>query len=91
MYNIHVQCHGNYIEVEKFNYRLEIDILRNCSLKDLGVLRDMLWGKDNALKYIYFMNLLSHFYIAVSLHCNPHHVMSIAGRLSRTIVSCVFY
>ena len=33
------QCHRNYIEVNKFNNMLEIDILRNSSQKLLGVLR----------------------------------------------------
>ena len=37
--DILIQCHGNYMEVEKFNYMLEINILRNFSQKDLGVLR----------------------------------------------------
>ena len=37
-YNILLQCHGNYIEVGKFNVMLENDILRNCSRKTLGVL-----------------------------------------------------
>ena len=35
-HNILIQCHGNYIEVNKFNYMLEIDILRNFSQKDFG-------------------------------------------------------
>ena len=30
-HNIHILCHGNYIEVEKIDYMLEIDILRNYS------------------------------------------------------------
>ena len=34
-YNISIYCHGNCIEVNKFNYMLETDILR----KLLGVLR----------------------------------------------------
>ena len=33
------QCHGNYKEMKKFNYKLEIEIFRNSSQKDLGVLR----------------------------------------------------
>ena len=33
------QCHGNYEEMIKFNYKLEIEILRNSPQKDLGVLR----------------------------------------------------
>ena len=35
-HNILIQCHGNFIEVNKFNYMLEIDILRNFSQKDFG-------------------------------------------------------
>ena len=31
------QCHGNYKEMRKFNYKLEIEIFRNSTLKDLGV------------------------------------------------------
>ena len=33
------QCYGNYKEIKKFNYKLEIDIFRNSSQKHLGVLR----------------------------------------------------
>ena len=33
------QCHGNYKEMKKFNYKLEIEIFRNYTQKDLGVLR----------------------------------------------------
>ena len=33
------QCHGEYKEMKKFNHKLEIDIFRNSSQKDLGVLR----------------------------------------------------
>ena len=33
------QCHGNYMEMKKFNYKLEIEIFRNFTLKELGVLR----------------------------------------------------
>ena len=33
------QCHGNYKEIRIFNYKLEIDIFRNSTLKKLGVLR----------------------------------------------------
>ena len=32
------QCHGNYKEMEKFNYKLEIGIFRNSTQKYLGVL-----------------------------------------------------
>ena len=32
------QCHGNYKEMGKFNYKLEIEILRNSTQK-MGVLR----------------------------------------------------
>ena len=38
-HNILIQCHGNGMEMNKFNYKLEIDILRNSSQKNLGVLR----------------------------------------------------
>ena len=38
-YNIIKQCHGNYKEMRKFNYKLEIEIFRNSAQKDLGVLR----------------------------------------------------
>ena len=41
-YDILIQCHGNYVEMKKFNYMLEIDILRNSSAKFLGVLRGAL-------------------------------------------------
>ena len=30
---------GNHMEMRRFNYMLEIDIFRNSSQKDLGVLR----------------------------------------------------
>ena len=33
------QCHGNYKEMKKFNYKLEIEVFRNSTLKNLGVLR----------------------------------------------------
>ena len=33
------QCHGNYKEMKKFNYKLEIEIFRNSTQKNLGVLR----------------------------------------------------
>ena len=32
--------HGNYIEMRKINYMLEIDILGNYSQNNLGVLKD---------------------------------------------------
>ena len=38
------QCHGNYKEMKKFNYKLEIEIFRNSTLKDLGVLRGSFEG-----------------------------------------------
>ena len=33
------QCHGNYKEMKTFNNKLKIEILRNSTQKDLGVLR----------------------------------------------------
>ena len=30
------QCHGNYKEMKKFNYKLEIGIFRNSTQKYLG-------------------------------------------------------
>ena len=30
------QCHGNYKEMKKFNYKLEIEIFRNSTLKRFG-------------------------------------------------------
>ena len=33
------KCHGIYKEMKKFNYKLEIEIFRNSTLKNLGVLR----------------------------------------------------
>ena len=38
-HDILMQCHGNYMEMKKFNYMIEIDILRNSSQKSLAVLR----------------------------------------------------
>ena len=32
------QCHRNYKEIKKFNYKLEIEIFGNSTLNDLGVL-----------------------------------------------------
>ena len=37
-YSIHIQYHGNHMEGKKFNYMLEINILRNSSQIFLGVL-----------------------------------------------------
>ena len=39
MHDIIKQWHGNYKEMEKFNYKLEIEIFRNSTQKNLGVLR----------------------------------------------------
>ena len=33
------KCHWNYKEMKKFNYKLEIEIFRNSTIKKLGVLR----------------------------------------------------
>ena len=33
------QCHGNYKEMKKFNFKLEIEIFRNSTKDFLGVLR----------------------------------------------------
>ena len=38
-HDITKQCHGHYKERKKFNYKLEIEIFRNSTLKNLGVLR----------------------------------------------------
>ena len=38
------QCHRNYKEMKKFNYKLEIEIFRNSTLKNLGVLRGAFQG-----------------------------------------------
>ena len=38
-HNILIKCLGNCIELEKSNFMLEIDILRNYSQKHLGFLR----------------------------------------------------
>ena len=43
-HDILIQCHGSYMEMEKINYMLEIDILRNTSLNFLGVLRGAFLG-----------------------------------------------
>ena len=33
------QCHWNYKEKKKFNYKLEIEIFRNSAQNNVGVLR----------------------------------------------------
>ena len=33
------QCHGNNKEMKKFNYKLEIEVFRNSTQINLGVLR----------------------------------------------------
>ena len=33
------QCYGNYKEMKKFNYKLEIEMFRNSTPKNVGVLR----------------------------------------------------
>ena len=38
------QCHGNYKEMKKFNNKLDIEIFRNSTLKNLGVLRGSFKG-----------------------------------------------
>ena len=38
-HDILIQCHGNYMVIRKFNYMLEINISRNSTKKNLGVLR----------------------------------------------------
>ena len=38
------QLHGNYKEMKKFNYKLEIGIFRNSTQKYLGVLRGSFQG-----------------------------------------------
>ena len=43
-HDIIIQCHGNYMELKKFNYMLETDILRNSSQKVLGALRGAFKG-----------------------------------------------
>ena len=43
-YDIIKQSHGNYKEMIKFNYNLEIDIFRNSIQKVLGVLRGCFKG-----------------------------------------------
>ena len=38
------QCLGNYKEMKKFNFKLEIEISRNSTLKHFGVLRCQRFG-----------------------------------------------
>ena len=38
------QCHGNYKEMKKFKFKLEIKIFRNSTHKNLGVLRGSFQG-----------------------------------------------
>ena len=42
--DIITQCHGNYKEMKKINYKLEIEIFRNSTQKNLGVLRGSFQG-----------------------------------------------
>ena len=44
MHDILIECHGNYMEMKKVNYMLEIDIFRNSSQKNWGVLRGAYQG-----------------------------------------------
>ena len=39
MHDIIKQSHGNFKEMKTFNYKLEIEIFINSTLKNLGVLR----------------------------------------------------
>ena len=47
-HDILIQCYGNYTEMKKIDYKLEIDILRNSSQMSRGVLRGAfnlrVWG-----------------------------------------------
>ena len=43
-HNIIKQCHGNYREMKKFNYELEIEMFRNSTQNILGVLRGSFQG-----------------------------------------------
>ena len=43
-YDIIKQCHGNYEEMKKSNYKLEIEIFRNSTQNNLGVLRGSFKG-----------------------------------------------
>ena len=43
-HDINKLCHVNYKEMKKFNYKLESEILRNSTQKDLGVLRGSFQG-----------------------------------------------
>ena len=38
------QCHGNYKEMKNFNYKLEIEIFRNSTQNNLGVLKVFFQG-----------------------------------------------
>ena len=38
-HNILIQCHGNYIMIKKYNYMLEIHLLKIPHIKNLGILR----------------------------------------------------
>ena len=38
------QCHRNYKEMTKFNYKLEIELFRNSTQINLGVLRGSFSG-----------------------------------------------
>ena len=38
------QCHGNYKEVKEFNCKLEIEVFRNSTQKNLGFLRGSFLG-----------------------------------------------
>ena len=38
------QCPGNCKEIQKYNYKLEIEIFRNSTQKNLGVLRGSFQG-----------------------------------------------
>ena len=42
--DILILCYGHYMEMKKVNYMLEIDILRNSSQNDLGVLKGAFSG-----------------------------------------------
>ena len=44
IHDIIKQCHGNYKEMKNFNYKLEIEIFRNSTQKNLGVLRGSFYG-----------------------------------------------
>ena len=44
IHDIIKQCHGNYKEMKKINYKLEIKIFRNSIQNNLGVLRGSFQG-----------------------------------------------